>query len=107
VTGRLRRLVALAVTLAPARAVCLLGRLHEPGAGEALLEAGALAEAPRRARLAALATSLQVAEAEDPVSIAPLPPHPLLRRVELERRGRPVVERTQVRAAVAPSRPVA
>ncbi len=101
---RLQRLVALAVTLAPARATRLLGRLHEAGAEEALRSAGELATAPRRVRLAALAASLPSGEdrSEDG---APLPTHPLLRRLELERRGRPAAERTLVRAAATPAPP--
>ncbi len=105
-TERLRRLVALAVTLAPGRAIRLVGRLHEPGAGEALRLAGALAGAPRRARLTALAASLPGAGLPAPASATPLPSHPLLRRLEQERRGHPCAERTLVRAAACgPHRP--
>ena len=106
-TERLRRLVALAVTLAPARATLLLSRLEEPGAAEALPLASALAGAPRRARLAALATSLQATEPMAPASATRLPSHPLLRRLALEARARPVAERTLVRAAAVPAGRVA
>jgi len=104
-TGRLRGLVALAVTLAPAQATRFIGRLHGPEAGEALRHAAALAGAPRRARLAALAASVQEAGAAAGERSDPLPPHPFLRRLELERRAGPPAERTLVRGAAAPSRP--
>jgi hypothetical protein len=99
----LQRLVALAVTLAPARAVRLLGRLGDPGEGEAVRQAQALAGAPRRARLAALASSLPD-QRGGPLPAGSLPSHPLLRRLELERRDRPVAVRAPVRAAVGPIR---
>lgn len=106
-TGRLHRLVGLAVTLAPARATRLIGRLHEPDASEALQLAAALAGAPRRARLAALAASIQEPGAASQGGSTPLPSHPLLRRLELERRAGPAAERTLVRGAAAHSRPTA
>jgi len=105
VTWRRRGLVALAVTLAPARATRLLGRLHDPEAAEALRQVAALAGAPRRARLAALAAAVQDDGASAGERPAPLPPHPLLRRLELERRAGPAAERTLVRGAASPSRP--
>ena len=104
-TWRLRGLVALAVTLAPARATRLIGRLHAPEAAEALRRAAGLAGAPRRARLAALAASIQETWAATRERSAPLPRHPLLRRLELERRAGPAAERTLVRGAATPSRP--
>ena len=106
-TWRLRGLVALAVTLAPARAARLIGRLHDPEAAEALQAAAALAGAPRRVRLAALARSLQEAGAAPQERTTPLPRHPLLRRLELERRAGPAAERTLVRGAAAALRPPA
>jgi hypothetical protein len=94
-------LVALAVTLAPARATRLLERLEEEGAEEARHQAGLLATAPRRARLGALAAAL-AAPPEGVAPSRPLPDHPLLRRLELERRERPAVARTLVRPASGP-----
>jgi hypothetical protein len=88
--------VALAVTLAPAQATQLLERLHDDGAEEARRQAAALATAPRRARLGALAASLPRPNAGE-APAGPLPDHPLLRRLELERRGRPAAARTLVR----------
>jgi hypothetical protein len=102
VTGRLERLVALAVTLAPAQATRLLDRLHHDGADEARRQAGALATAPRHVRLGALAAALPPAMREGGEPAGSLPAHPLLRRLELERRGRPVAGRTLVRAAADP-----
>lgn len=93
------RLVALAATLAPERAARLLRRLGDPGGWEAVRLAAALAMAPRRARLAALASSLPGEGSATAPLAGPLSSHPLLRRLELERRGRPVAERTLVRAA--------
>lgn len=99
-TAGRHRLVALAVTLAPARAVRLLGRLGGPGGSEAARLAGALATAPRRARLAALAASLaEPGTQARPSASPPCPRHPLLRRLELERRGRTAADRLAVRAA--------
>jgi hypothetical protein len=100
VTERLRRLVALAVTLAPVRSARLLGRLGDPGTEEAVRLAGSLAAAPRRTRLAALASSL----GGTGTATGPLPSHPLLRRLEVERGDRLVAERTPVRAAAGSSR---
>jgi hypothetical protein len=97
-SSALRRLVALAAVLAPERAERLLRRLGGPGGGEAVRLADALARAPRRARLAALASSLPGEGSATAPRAGPLPSHPLLRRLELERRGRPVAERTLVRA---------
>jgi hypothetical protein len=102
VTGRQARLVALAVTLAPARATRLLERLEEEGAEEARRQAGLLATAPRRARLGALATALLAAPPQGEAPSGPLPDHPLLRRLELERRERPAAARTLVRPASGP-----
>jgi hypothetical protein len=99
-TDGLLRLVALAAVLAPGCAARLLARLHVPGGPEAARLAGARAGAPRRAPLAALAASLP-----DPASQArshnggPAASHPLLRRLERERRECPVAARTEVRAA--------
>ncbi len=101
----LRRLVALAATLAPARSARLLRRLGDPGGEEAVRLAEALATAPRRARLAALASSLPCEGPATAPRAGPLPSHPLLRRIEREWRGRPVAERTLVRAATGSSRP--
>jgi hypothetical protein len=98
VTGGLRRLVALAATLAPARAARLLSRLDVTGGAEAARLAASLAGAPRRARLAALAAALP----EDPAAAGTAPSHPLLRRIWLQRRSRAVAGRTLVRAAAAP-----
>jgi hypothetical protein len=98
VTARLLRLVALAATLAPGRAERLLARLEGPGSAEAARRAGALARAPRRARLAALAASL-LDPGPAPRTLAPLPAHPLLRRLERERRADPAAARTAVRPA--------
>jgi hypothetical protein len=102
VTHRQLRLVALAVTLAPARATRLLERLEEEGAEEARRQAGLLATAPRRARLGALAAALVAAPLEPGAPSGPLPDHPLLRRLELERRERPAASRTMVRPASGP-----
>jgi len=107
VTERLRRLVALAVTLAPARATRLMLRLEEPGVAEALHLAETLAAAPRRARLAALAASLQATEPQAPASATRLHLHPLLQRLALEARARPAAERTLVRATAVPAGRVA
>jgi hypothetical protein len=104
VTWRLRGLVALAVTLSPARATRLIGRLHDPEAAEALLQVAALAGAPRRARLSALAAAIQDVGSSAAAILAPLPSHPLLCRLELERRAGPAAERTLVRGAAARSR---
>ena len=101
-TGRQARLVALAVTLAPTRATRLLERLSEEGAEEARRHGAALAIAPRRARLGALAAALAAAPTEGGTPTGPLPDHPLLRRLELERRGRPAAARTLVRGATTP-----
>ena len=95
-----RRLVALAATLAPARAARLLSRLGDPGAAAAVRLAERLATSPRRVRLAALAAALPEAGlAARAGAGAPPPCHPLLRRLELEQRERPVAERTAVRGA--------
>ena len=99
-TADLLRLVALAATLVPSRAARLLGRLEVPGGSVATRHAGSLAEAPRRARLAALAAALPDVAAPDHHA----PPHPLLRRLERERWERPAAERTLVRDAAPPAR---
>jgi hypothetical protein len=100
VTRGRRRLVALAAVLAPARAARLLSRLGEPEAAAAVRLAERLATAPRRVRLAALAAALpEAGPAARPGAGAPLPCHPLLRRLELEQRERTVAERTAVRGA--------
>jgi type III secretion protein Q len=108
VTGGRRRLVALAATLAPTRAAGLLGRLGrlgDPGRDELVRLAGALAVAPRRARLAALAASLPVHGSAARSGAAPLvSAHPLLRRLELERREGAVAGRAPVRAPAAQAR---
>jgi len=85
VTPSRRRLVALSVALAPGRAVDLLGRLGSAHAdrAEALAEAAPLAEAPRRARLAALATALAGEPAARGAGL-----HPLLARLARERTAR-------------------
>ena len=103
-TRPLRQLVALAAALAPERAARLLRRLGSPGDGEAVRLAEALAAAPRRARLAALAASLPGEEPATAPRAGPLPSHPLLRRLELERRSRSVAERPPVCAATGSSR---
>jgi hypothetical protein len=103
VTGRLRRLVGLAVTLAPSRATRLAGRLTDPQAAEALQLTAALAGAPRRVRLAALAAALSADAAERPAA-GPLPEHPLLRRIAREGRASAAVERTLVRAPAGAGR---
>jgi hypothetical protein len=82
VTAARLRLVALAAALAPARAARLVGRLGGTDVTGAVARAAALAAAPRRARLAALAGAL----GELPVPSAAL--HPLLARLDLERRSR-------------------
>lgn len=103
-TVELRRLVALAVILAPARAVGLLGRLGGPGRAEAVRLAEGLASAPRRARLAELAAALPE---PGPASTALPGPgggaHRMLQRLERERSGRPVAGRTLARAADGPA----
>jgi hypothetical protein len=105
-TDGLRRLVALAATLAPGRAVRLLGQLDVPGGAEAARLAGALAGSPRRVRLAALAASLNDSAAlARPHAGGPVPSHPLLRRLERQRRECPAAARTEVRAAAGPSAP--
>ena len=102
-TGELRRLVALAVTLAPSRAVALLGRLGDPGGAAAVRLAGGLAPAPRRVRLVALAAALSDPGPAPPPGAGPgTGTHRLLQRLERERRGRPAAGRTQVRAAAPP-----
>ena len=82
-----RRLLALAAALLPARAAALLGRLR---GGEPLgREVARLAAAPRRARLAALATALAgPTAARTGLRAAPLAPHPLLARLAEEARWR-------------------
>ncbi len=105
-TEALHRLVALAAVLAPARAVRLLGRLQDPEGAEAVRRVGALALAPRRARLAALASALPGAGSASPTlpaSPGTLPDHPLARRLEVERRSRATAGRTLVRGATAPA----
>jgi hypothetical protein len=57
-TDRARRVTALAAVFAPARAGALLGRLVEADAPDACAGAAALAGAPRRDRLRALAGAL-------------------------------------------------
>jgi hypothetical protein len=95
-----RRLAALAATLAPARAARLLSWLGDPEGAAAVRLAKGLATAPRRLRLAALAAALpEVGAAARPGPGAAPPSHPLLRRLELERRDETVAERTLVRGA--------
>ena len=95
-----RRLAALAATLAPARAARLLSRLGDPEGAAAVRLAERLAPAPRRVRLAALAAALaEAGPAARPRAGAPLPSHPLLRRLVLEQRERAVAEWTAVRGA--------
>jgi hypothetical protein len=100
VTGGRRRLAALAAALAPARAARLLSRLGDPDGAAVVRLAEGLATAPRRLRLAALAAALaEAGAAARPWIGAPRPSHPLLRRLELERREAAVAERTLVRGA--------
>jgi len=100
VTRGRRCLAALAATLAPARACRLLSRLGDAEGTAAVRLAEGLATAPRRVRLAALAAALpQSGAAARPGAGATHPSHPLLRRLELERRDGAVAERTAVRGA--------
>jgi hypothetical protein len=79
VTPELRLLATLAVALAPSRAPRLLGRLGLPGGAEAIRLAEALALAPRRTRLAALAAAISAAApapALRPGEVRPVHPPP-------------------------------
>lgn len=76
-----RRLVALLATHCPARTGALLGRLSGDPAGDLARQGRALAAAPRRARLVALASALAAGGWTGPAAVGG---HPLLARLTLE-----------------------
>jgi hypothetical protein len=93
VTPARRRLLTLAVALAPDRALALLGRLGDPDVQEVLAEAALLAAATRRARLGALAATLA----------GPSGPGLLLAKGRAVRLRRPAPAGTAPRPMVSPA----